>query len=86
MLGEFLTFGINGSFVSAEKKFSINVSKANTKFCLSLYLIADHSFLLVNGKEIFKFKATKKILTIQLNFVSEAYLMDLVLVSLEKYL
>ena len=29
---EDLTFGANGSFDSAEKKFSINFSKANTKF------------------------------------------------------
>ena len=29
------TFGINGSFGSPGKKFSINFSKSNTKFCLS---------------------------------------------------
>ena len=31
-------------------------------------------------------KPTKKMLTSQLNFVSEVYLLDLVLLSLEKYL
>ena len=27
------TFGINGSFGAPEKKFDINFTKANTKFC-----------------------------------------------------
>ena len=40
--------------------FSINFSKAKTKFCLSLHYNADNSYLFVNGKEIFKFKAEKK--------------------------
>ena len=60
MLGEGSTFGINGSFESPEKKFRINFSKANTKFCLSLHYNADDSYLFVNGKEIFKFKADNK--------------------------
>ena len=37
MLGEVPTYGINGSFGSPEKKFSINFSKASAKFCLSLH-------------------------------------------------
>ena len=36
VLGECPTYGINGSFGSPDKKFSINLTKANTKFCLSL--------------------------------------------------
>ena len=36
VLGECPTYGINGSFGSPDKKFSINFTKANTKFCLSL--------------------------------------------------
>ena len=43
-----------------EKKFSINFTKANTKFCLSLHYNGDNSYLFVNGKEIFKFKAGNK--------------------------
>ena len=35
-------FGIFGSFSAAEKKFSINFSKAKTKFCLSLYYKSDN--------------------------------------------
>ena len=86
MLGEGSTFGINGRFGSPEKKFSINFCKANSKFCLSLHHNADNSYLFVNGEEIFKLEPTIKMLTLQNNFVSETYLMDLVRLSLEKYL
>ena len=43
------------SFGSPEK--NLVFTKANTKFCLSLHYNTDNSYLLVNGKEIFKFKA-----------------------------
>ena len=36
VLGEGPTFRINGRFSSPEKRFSINFSEANKKFCLSL--------------------------------------------------
>ena len=49
-LGEGPTFGINGRWGSPEKRFSINFSKANTKFCLSLHYNAGNSYLFVNGK------------------------------------
>ena len=38
-----------------QKKFNTNFTKANTKFCLSLYY-DDTSYLFVNGEEIFKIK------------------------------
>ena len=60
ILGEVRTFGINGSFGSAEKKFSINFAKLNTKFCLILHYKADNSYFFVNRKEVFKFKAGNK--------------------------
>ena len=41
---------------------------------------------LLMEKKSLKLKLTIKMLTSQLNFVSEVYLMDLVLLSLEKYL
>ena len=50
VLGEGLTFRINGSFCSPKKKFNINFSKTNTKFCLSLHYNADSSNFFVNGK------------------------------------
>ena len=42
------------------KKSSINFSKVNTKFCLSIHYDADSSYLFVNGKEIYKFKSYNK--------------------------
>ena len=60
MLIEKGTFGINESFGAPEKKFSNNFSKADTKFCLSVHYNADDSYLFVNGKEVFKFKANNK--------------------------
>ena len=66
---------------------SINFSEANTKLCLAfLYYNTDNSYLLVNGKEILNLKPTIEILTFQLNIVLEVYLMDLMLVNLDKYL
>ena len=50
ILAEGDTFGINASFGAPEKTFSINFSKANTKFCLSLHYNADNSYFFVNGK------------------------------------
>ena len=43
--------------LSAEKMYSINFSKKNTKFCLSLHYNGANSYLFVNGTEIIKFKA-----------------------------
>ena len=59
MLGEGPASDINGSFSSRKKRVSINFSKANTKFYLSLDCNSDNS-LLVNGKEIYKIKADNK--------------------------
>ena len=60
MLGHGPNLGINGSFGSPGKKFSINFSKVNTEFCLSLHYNADNSYFFVNRKEIFKFKTDNK--------------------------
>ena len=56
------TFGINGNFGEPEKKFSINFTKANTKFCLSLHYNGGKSYLFVNGKDIINLKQTIKLL------------------------
>ena len=84
ILGEDPTFRINGSFGSLEKTFSINFTKANTKFRLSLHYNTDNSYFLLMEKKSLNLKPTIKILTFQLNFVSDVYLMDLKLLSLEK--
>ena len=43
--------------LSAEKMYSINFTKENTKFCLSLHYNGANSYLFLNGKEIHKFTA-----------------------------
>ena len=84
VLGEGPNFGINGSFGSAEKKFSINFCKTNTKFYLSVYYNAENSYFIVNGKQIFKFKDDNKYLSNSI-LSQDTYLMHLALLSLEKY-
>ena len=45
------------ALVYQNKKFSINLSKANTKFFMSFRYNVDNSYLFVNWKEIYEFKA-----------------------------
>ena len=86
MLDECPTSEINESFGLPEKNFSMNFSKANTKFCFSLYYNADNSYCLLMEKKSLGLKPTIKMLTFQHNFVSVAYVINLVLLSLEKSL
>ena len=37
--------------------YSINITKVNTNFCLSLHYNGDNSYLFVNDTKIIKFKA-----------------------------
>ena len=85
MLGEGPNFRINGRFDSLEKKFSIDFTKTNKKFSLSFHYNADNSYLFVDETKYLSLKLTMKMLTFQLNFVLEVFLMDLVLLSLQKY-
>ena len=57
ILGKGPTQGLGGHSLTAEKMYSINFTKENTKFCLSLHYIGSNSYLFVNGKEIIRFKA-----------------------------
>ena len=50
ILGEGPALGISGSFGSTKKTFSVNNSKASTKFCLSLHYNVDNSYLFVDKK------------------------------------
>ena len=63
-MGEGRTEGINNSTGVAEKKISINFSKANTKFCLTLHFNGDESYLHVKKTEMYKFKAKDNIAVI----------------------
>ena len=60
ILGKGPTQELGEHSLSAEKTYSINFTKVNTKFCLSLRYNGANSFLFVNGTEIHKF--TGKIL------------------------
>ena len=86
MLGEGPPDDINGTVGTAKKKFSINYSRAKTKFWLSLHYNGGNSYLFVNGKEIFKFKANNKNVNFPIQFCLAAYLKNLMLFNLEKNL
>ena len=43
--------------LTAEKLYSINFNKENTKFCLSLHYNVANSYLFATGTEIMKFKS-----------------------------
>ena len=48
-LGESHTQGLDGTTLTAEKKYSINFTGSRKKFGLSLHYIGANSFLFVNG-------------------------------------
>ena len=56
-LGKDFPQGLDNTTIYAEKLYSINFTKTNTKFCLSLHYNGHNSYLCVNGTEIHKFKA-----------------------------
>ena len=57
ILGFGPTQGLVAHSLSAEKMYSINFTKVNTKFCLSLHYNGANSYLFVNRREIHKFTA-----------------------------
>ena len=57
VLGKYFIQGLDNKSVYAEKLYSINFTKINTKFCLSLHYNGVNSYLFVNGTEIHKCKA-----------------------------
>ena len=56
ILGKGPTQRLGEHSLTAEKMYSINFSKDNIKFCLSLHYNGANSYLFVNGTEIMKFK------------------------------
>ena len=55
ILGEGLTQGLDDRKLTAEKKYSTNVTKNKNKLCLSLHYNRANNFF-VNGTESIKFK------------------------------
>ena len=86
MLSEGDTFRINGSFGAPEKSLLLILVKQTQNFAWVYIVILITAFCLIMEKKYLSLKPTIEMLVFQLNFVSEAYLMDLMLQSLEKYL
>ena len=59
-----------------QKKISINLSKANTKFGLSLHYNGDQSYLYLNKTEICKFKVNDEQSEISLNDMVYDFFVD----------
>ena len=57
VLGKDFIQGLDNTTIYAGKLYSINFTKTNTKFCLSLHYNGANSYLFVNSTEIQKFKA-----------------------------
>ena len=57
ILGEGPTQGLDGTTLTTQKKYSINFTQNNKRFCLSLHYNEANSYLFVNGTEIIKLKA-----------------------------
>ena len=60
VLGHGLIQKIDDTTIYVEKIYSPNFTSANKTFFSSLYYNGDDSYLLVNGKEVIKFKAKKQ--------------------------
>ena len=63
ILGNGPTQGLEHT-LAAEKLYSFNFTKENTKFCLSLHYNWANSYLFVNVTEIIKFKAKDSEITV----------------------
>ena len=57
VLGKGLTRGLDGTTLTAKAQYSINFSRSNWKFCLSLHYNGSNSFLFVSNTKMYKFKA-----------------------------
>ena len=57
ILGIGPTQGLDDTTLTAKAQYSINFSRSNRKFCLSLHYNESNSFLLVNATKIYQFKA-----------------------------
>ena len=57
--GEDPTDELDDATITAEIKYSINITKSRKKSCLSLHYKASNSFLYANGVKIYQFKGKK---------------------------
>ena len=57
ILGKGQTQGLDNTTLTTESEYSINFSRLQRKFCLSLHYNGSNSFLFINATEIHQFKA-----------------------------
>ena len=57
ILGKGQTQGLDNTTLTTESEYSINFSRSQRKFCLSLHYNGSNSFLFVNATKIHQFKA-----------------------------
>ena len=57
IVGKIPTQGLDDTMLTTEVQYSINFSRSNGKFCLSLHCNGSNSFLSVNVTKIYQFKA-----------------------------
>ena len=86
ILGEVIICGINGRFGLQKKGLVLILLKQAQNFGWVYIIMLIVSICLLMEKKYLNLTFTLRMLTFQLNFVSEVYLMDLVLLYLEKYL
>ena len=53
--------GLDDTTLTAEGQYSVNFSRSNRKFCLSLHYNGSNSFLFVIATKIYQFKAKDSI-------------------------
>ena len=68
-----------------KKLIKAKISKAKTKFCLTLHDSSDNSYLFVNGKEIYKFEVSNKNANFPSQFFLGSILIDLTTMIQKKY-
>ena len=51
------TQGLDDTMIAAEAEYSMNFSRSNSKFCLSLHYNESNSFLFVSATKIYQCKA-----------------------------
>ena len=56
ILGKDPTQGVDDTTLTAEAQYSVNFSRSNRKFCLSMHYNGNNSFLYVNATKIYRFK------------------------------
>ena len=51
------TRGLDDTAITAEVKYSTNITRSRKKLCLSLYYNGSDSFLYANGEKLYQYKA-----------------------------